>query len=207
MNHDDEIPPVIGERYRDVLLAITGNYLGEQAGMSKGKVRIKAEAAIGVPQTVEEVNRAIAEIGVCQRERDRIQADMNDALAAQREAWESQAKPYADRIKELTAGVQAWCEAHRDQLTDHGKTKTARLAAGEVSWRMRPPSVTVRGAELVIEGLRRLGLGRFVRTKEEVNKEAVLAEPEVATQVVGLSISQREDFVVKPWDTELEQVA
>lgn len=176
--------------------------------MAKSKsVRIKAAAAVGVPQTLDEVNQAIAQIGIAQRERDRISADMNDSLAATREAWEAQAAPHAARIKELTAGVQLYCEAHRDELTQHGKTKTARLAAGEVSWRMRPPSVAVRGLELVIEGLKRLGLDRFVRTKEEINKEAVLAEPEVADQVKGLSVNQGEDFIVKPWDTELEQVA
>lgn len=176
--------------------------------MAKSKsVRIKAAAAVGVPQTLDEVNLAIAQIGIAQRERDRISADMNDSLAATREAWETQAAPHAARIKELTAGVQLYCEAHRDELTQHGKTKTARLAAGEVSWRMRPPSVAVRGLELVIEGLKRLGLDRFVRTKEEINKEAVLAEPEVADQVKGLSVNQGEDFIVKPWDTELEQVA
>jgi phage host-nuclease inhibitor protein Gam len=171
------------------------------------KVRIKAEAAIGVPQSIDEVNNAIAEIGVAQRERDRIQADMNDSLAATREAWEAQAAPYAARIKELTSSVQLYCEAHRDELTQHGKTKTARLAAGEVSWRKRPPSVVVRGAKLVLEALKRLDLTRFIRTKEEINKEAVLAEPEIADQVKGLSVTQGEDFVIKPWDTQLEQVA
>lgn len=170
-------------------------------------VRIKAAAAVGVPQSLDEVNNAIAEIGVAQRERDRIAADMNDSLAATREAWEAQAAPYAARIKELTASVQLYCEAHRDELTQHGKTKTARLAAGEVSWRLRPPSVAVRGVELVIDAFKRLGLNRFVRVKEELNKEAVLAEPEIADQVKGLSVSQGEDFVIKPWDTQLEQVA
>lgn len=204
---DDELPPVIGERYRDVLFEITGVTDRGLNEMAKRNARIKAAAAVGVPQTLEECNRAIAEIGVAQRERDRIQADMNDSLAATREAWEAQAKPFADRIKELTAGVQLYCEAHRAELTQAGKTKTARLAAGEVSWRMRPPSVVVRGVDVVIDALKRLGLGRFVRTKEEVNKEAILAEPEVAKQVKGLTISQGEDFVIKPWDTELEQVA
>lgn len=175
--------------------------------MAKSKARIKATAAIGVPQTLEEVNRDIAEIGIAQRERDRIQADMNDSLAAVREGWEVQAAPHAARIKELTAGVQLWCEAHRADLTQSGKVKTAKLASGEVSWRTRPPSVVVRGAELVIEAFKSLGLDRFVRTKEEVNKEAVLLEPEVAKQVRGLTISQGEDFVIKPWDTQLEQVA
>lgn len=207
MIDDDELPPVIGERYRDVLFDITGVTDRGLQDMAKTSVRIKADAAIGVPQTLPEVNRDIAAIGVAQRERDRIRADMNDALAAQREMWEAQAKPYANQIKELTAGVQLYCEAHRSELTQSNKVKTAKLASGEVSWRTRPPSVTVRGAEMVIEGLKRIGLERFVRVKEEVNKEAILAEPEVAQQVRGISITQGEDFIVKPWDTDLEQVA
>lgn len=206
MSDDDELPPVIGERYRDVLLAIAGQTYELEEQMAKA-ARVKAPAMIDVPQTLDEVNRAIAEIGIAQRERDRIQADMNDALAATREGYEAQAAPYAARIKELTAAVQLWCEANRARLTENGKTKTAKLAAGEVSWRMRPPSVVVRGADMVLEALHRLGLHRFIRLKEEVNKEAVLAEPEIADQVKGLAISQVEDFIVKPWDTDLEQVA
>jgi len=51
-----------------------------------------------------------------------------------------------------------------------------------------PPSVSVRGAESVIDTLKRLGLGKFVRTKEEVNKEAILNEPDEVRGVAGLNI-------------------
>lgn len=206
IDYDDELPPVIGERYRDALIQITGTTQG-MTQMAKSNARFKAPAATGVPQSLDEVNHAIAQIGIAQRERDRIQADMNDALATRRQAFEAQAQPFADQIKQLTAGVQLWCESHRAELTQNGKTKTAKLASGEISWRTRPPSVSVRGVELVLEALKALGLGRFVRVKEEVNKEAILLEPEVAMQVRGISISQGEDFVVKPWDTDLGEVA
>ena len=116
------------------------------------------------------------------------------------------AKPYAGRIVELTKGVATWCEAHRGELTKEGKTKTARLATGEVSWRMRPPSIVLRGAEAVIDALRKLGMDRFLRVKVEVDKNAMLAEPEAVAKIKGVSISQREEFVVKPFSTELEEV-
>lgn len=49
-----------------------------------------------------------------------------------------------------------------------------------------------------------LGLQRFIRTKEEPNKEAMQAEPEVARQVAGISIgSVGEDFVVEPFEAVL----
>ena len=112
----------------------------------KANTRLKVEAADAVPQSLEDVNAAIAEIGHCQRTRDVIQAAMNEDLAKRRSTFETEAKPYADRIAELTRGVATYCEAHRDELTKGGKTKTARLATGEVSWRMRP--ISYRSSDL-----------------------------------------------------------
>ncbi|ATE60140.1 host-nuclease inhibitor protein Gam [Thauera sinica] len=137
-----------------------------------------AAAQIPVPQTRDQVAAHIREIGERQRELARIQSDMNDELAHVKEKWETVAAPHAQRIDALTQGVQIWSEANRDTLTQGGKTKTAAFATGEVSWRIRPPSVRITGAEAVLDALRRLGLDRFIREKSEVNKEAILNEPE-----------------------------
>lgn len=169
--------------------------------------RLKAPAAqYPVPQSRDECVQAIALIGQAQRERQRIEAAMNDELAAVRQRFEAQAAPHGDTIKGLSAAVQVWCEANRQKLTQDGKTKTASLASGEVSWRLTPPSVKVTGEAAVIDELHRLGLEQFIRTKEGVNKEAVLNDPDSVRQVKGISIAQREDFIVKPFETELEEV-
>lgn len=169
--------------------------------------RIKQSAAeFPVPQSKEAAVEAIAAIGRHQRERERIQAAMNDALAEVRQDFETQAAPHAEAIKTLSAGVQTWCEANRATLTQDGKTKTARLASGEIRWRTRPPSVSVRAADTVLEALKRLKLTRFIRVKEEVNKEAILTEPEAVSHIKGISITQKEDFVIVPFETELEEV-
>lgn len=176
--------------------------------MAAKNSRVKADAVtFPVPQSREQAVDAIAEIGRRQRERERIQAAMNDEMAAVRQKYEEQARPHAEALRELTAGVQTWCEANRDGLTQGGKVKTASLASGEVRWRMRPPSVTCRALDNVLQALKQLGLSRFVRTKEELNKEAILAEPEAVQHVKGISISQKEDFVIVPFETELEEVA
>ncbi|TAM72336.1 host-nuclease inhibitor protein Gam [bacterium] len=172
------------------------------------KTRIKTNAVQHpVPQTREEAVAAIAAIGTNQRERDRIQAAMNDELAAVRERYEAEAKPFADEIGALTKGVHLYCEAHRHELTRDGKVKSHTFASGEVKWRLRPPSVVLRGGDAVLDALKSLKLDRFIRVKEEVNKEAILAEPEAAAGVRGITIRQTEDFVVQPWDTQLEEVA
>lgn len=176
--------------------------------MATKATRIKqAASAVFIPQTREQTSEAIREIGERQRELARLTADMNDEIAQVKERWEAAAEPHKIRIAALQQGVQIWSEANRDAITQNGKTKTAAFTTGEVAWRLRPPSVVVRGAEAVLDQLRKLGLKRFIREREEVNKEAILNEPEAVAHVAGITISQGEDFIVTPFETELTEVA
>ncbi|ELU7122231.1 host-nuclease inhibitor Gam family protein, partial [Escherichia coli] len=103
------------------------------------------------------------------------------------------------------SGIQTWCEAHRDELTGNGKVKFANLTTGEVQWRNRPPSVSIRGADNVIELLRRLGLERFIRVKEEINKDAILNEKEAVKNIPGITIkSDIEDFSIIPFEQDVQ---
>jgi len=171
------------------------------------KTRLKSPAvAVNVPQNRDSAAAAVAEIGTLNRQLARAEADMNDELAVVKARWEAAADPLRAQIAALTQGVQTWAEANRDSLTQGGKVKTAALATGELVWRLRPPSVRVTGAEAVLDALRRLGLARFIREKEEVNKEAILNEPAAVAHVPGIAISQGEDFVVVPFEAELAEV-
>lgn len=175
--------------------------------MPPKKTRLKTNAAaVDVPQNREMVAVAIANIGALSRQLVRTEADMNDELAKVKKAWEESAEPLRVQIAALNQGVQTWAEANRDSLTQNGKVKTCALTTGEIAWRMRPPSVRVTGAEAVLDTLRRLGLKRFIREKEEVNKDAILNEPEAVAHVPGIAISRGEDFVVTPFEAELAAV-
>lgn len=167
------------------------------------KTRLKAVAAQTVPQTRHEVAQLIAEIGIDSRELEVLQAEMNDELARIKERWEQRAEPARERIETAQRGVQAYCEANRETLTQHGRTKTHSFPTGDVSWRTRPPSVRITGEESVRDALQRLRLDRFLRTKTEINKEAILNEPEAVAIIPGIKISQIEDFVVTPFEAEL----
>jgi len=176
--------------------------------MAKKVTKLKNDAIqYPVPQSRESCTEYIAKIGMLQRERKRIETAMNDAIAALKQQYEEQARPKADEIRALSAGVQVWCEANRMAITSNGKVKFANLAAGEIKWRMRPPRVTLRGKENIIETMKRLGLDRFLRVSVDVNKDALLAEPDVAATIPGVTIKQAEDFVIIPFETELEEVA
>lgn len=166
----------------------------------------KAAVAVPVPSSRDEVSRDIAALGQQQRELARLEAAMNDELAEVKEKWEKLADPHRQKIGALTTGVQVWCEAHRGELLK-GDAKTAAFPAGEVQWRVRPPRCAIRGAEAVLDTLRRLGLSRFIRSKEEINKDAILNEPDAVKGVAGISIEQGEDFVIKPFEAEMTEAA
>ncbi len=169
--------------------------------------RVKTDAARFVPQSREEVTDAIAEMGALQRDLQDLEVRMNDELANIKLKYERQAEVPALRIAALQAGVQVWCDANRRTLTNGDKTKTAHLGSGEVSWHMTPPKVTIRAADVVMEELRKRGLVRFIRTVEEINKEAILADKEAVAGIKGIAISQKEEFIIKPFEAKLEAVA
>lgn len=172
---------------------------------TRGRVKSPASASF-VPQTREAVVSAIGEIGRRQRERARIEADMNDAIAKIRERFELDAEPHSQAIGALREGVQIWCEANRDSLTQGGKTKTAAFASGEVRWRVTPPKVIIKGVEAVMDALRRAGLANFLREKVEISKEAILADPDGVAAIPGIRIEQIEEFVVEPFEQALDEV-
>lgn len=171
--------------------------------MAKRATRIKTDTFAVRYQTRDEVETAIKEIGDLNRELERLAIEQNDRLAAITEEYAPLMNEVKDKTKPMMEAVQAWCESHRDELTQNGKTKTSTFNTGEVQWRQRPPSVGIRGTDSVLESLRTLGLVRFIRTKEEVNKEAMLNEPELAATVAGVTIKTGvEDFVITPFEQD-----
>lgn len=167
--------------------------------------KLKAKAQAYAPQSQTDCAADIKKLGDLQRDFARMTADMNDEIAAITKRYQPKLETITGRIEVLQKGVQTYCEAHRDDLTSGGKVKFANFVTGEVNWRQRPPSVTVRGAEAVIDALKRLGLSKFVRTKEEINKEAILNEPGAVRGVAGISIvTGVEDFVITPFEASAE---
>ena len=165
------------------------------------KTRLKKETFLVRYQAREEVEVAIKNIGDLQRELQRKMTAQNDELAAITERYAPELQAIKEQLEPMQDAVQAWCESHRDELTQHGRTKTANFNTGDVQWRQRPPSVNARGIPTILENLKELGLTQFIRTKEELNKDAILNEPELAKAVAGISIKTGvEDFIITPFE-------
>ncbi|EHN5171720.1 host-nuclease inhibitor Gam family protein [Salmonella enterica] len=174
--------------------------------MAKKNSRLKAAAAAYTPQSKEQVSVDIKKIGDIQRELTRIETDANDQIAVIMNQNTPQIEALRAELDVLQKGVQTWCEAHRADITKDGKTKTANLITGEVAWRTKPDSVSIKGVELVLETLKKLKLDRFIRRKEEVNKDAVLADKKAVESIKGISIvSGKETFSITPFEQEIEK--
>lgn len=174
------------------------------------KPRIKSDAVEHwVPADRDQVNEAIAEIGRLQRERGRIESVMNDEMAKVKERHDGEAKPHADRIRELAKGVQLWCEANRATLTRDGKVKYHEFATGIVKWRLTPWSVAITKVADVLALLRTKGLQeKYIRSKEEPDKEALLADRDALTAnpIKGIAFKQREEIAIVPHESNIEEV-
>lgn len=169
--------------------------------------RTKAKAKITVPQSKTDCAEFIRSLGDLQRDFERVRASMNDRIAAITQEHQPELDELQQRMTALQEGIQIWAEAHRVELCGEGDKlgKTANLVTGEVSWRVRPPSVSIKGVDSVLETLQRMGLGRFIRSKNEPNKEAMLNEPTAVRGVAGITIvSGVEDFIVTPFEVKVE---
>lgn len=170
------------------------------------KPRTKTPAKTYVCQSREQAVDDIRAIGDTQREIVRLETELNDQIAELTNAVAPTVAALKERIAQLQGGVHLWCEANRAQLTENGKVKTANLITGEVRWRFRPPSVSIRGVEDVIDCLRKMNLVQYLREKVEINKEAILAEPGAVAAVPGISVkSGVEDFEIIPFEQDIQQ--
>ena len=169
---------------------------------AKGTLRTKQYQAA---QNTDDATHLIKVLGEKRREILRIEADMNDEISTIKQRYETQAQPLKVEVAEIIDATQAWAEVNRDELTNNGKTKTVKLATGEFNWRMRPPKVSLRGKPKIIETMKALGLQRFLRTSEDIDKESLLKEQQAVTGITGIIIgSAGEDFSINPYETQIE---
>ncbi|MDH2927329.1 host-nuclease inhibitor Gam family protein [Lonepinella koalarum] len=173
--------------------------------MAKATNRIKAPTQALRVQSRDEVEVAIKQLGDKQRELQRLVTYQNDEITAITASYAEPLQVLKNEISHQQQAIQAWCESHRDELTQNGKQKTGYFNTGEVQWRTNPPSVRITKADQVIENLKTLGMLEFIRTKEEINKDAILLDPEKARTVNGIAIkSGVGEFVIKPFEQDVK---
>lgn len=159
---------------------------------------------VAIPKDANEANDFVNRIGEQQREIKRIEVELNEKIEELKAKIAGDIQEHQGNIDELFDGLSIFSEANRQSLTDGGKKKTVTFSAGILQWHTTPPKVNIRNTEKVLAELKQLGLERFIRKIEEPDKEAMKKEPDIAESVNGVSITQDEEFIVKPNALEIE---
>lgn len=181
--------------------------MAKKKGSGDGGTAV-ATVAPQVPQNLDEAAEGVRKIGAAQRALDQIRTALNEDVKVLQASAMAEAQPHEHEILALFHGLSAFADANRTTLTQGGETKTVDVATGTFGWRTSPPRVEIEDVKAVVASLKRRKRLDLLRIKDpEVDKKALLKEPDLATQLPGVSIRQDEDFFVKPIEIGVEVTA
>jgi len=109
------------------------------------KRRLKAAPQITSRQ---ELDDALAELSAIDTRKRKLAAELKKSIEHAKNGCEAlqlvkvgrSTVSFSDRSKELQAAVEAYCNAHRDELLEAGK-KSLELTHATISWRQLPKSI------------------------------------------------------------------
>jgi phage host-nuclease inhibitor protein Gam len=162
---------------------------------------------VGSPQNLAEAAQSLTDIGTVKRRIEELNRALNEEVECAKSEAAKKVAPLEEKRQQMIEGLYVFAGRHRAELTQDGKTRTVSVVSGDFGWRMTPPAVSIRNTEKVLAELHSRRLTAFIRTKEEINKEAMLANQENALPVPGVKISQHEEFFAKPSEVDAEMSA
>jgi len=150
----------------------------------------RVRVASSVLASWDEVDHALAEIGAIDRQIGQLEADQQAKIDALKADTKTAADPLHTKKVSLELAIQQYCEAHR---ADFQASKTKRLNFGAVSFRLSTSVVIKRVAD-TLAAIKALGLTQCIRTKEELDKEALARLPTDTLAEVGAGLRTVDAF-------------
>lgn len=129
-------------------------------------IRIKPQ--VGKIQSLEDVNIALRDIGLAEKELEAIDTAAHKKIAEIKTEAAKKGEELRNRIAEISAKVQAYAEYNREDLFK--ERKSIELSFGIIGFR-KTTKISVK--KTTLELLKKLSLTKCVRIKEEPNKEAM----------------------------------
>lgn len=157
----------------------------------------------------EQANETIGKIGENLRLMLNLRIIMENKISKLKEGFEKKAMGIRRSLGNPFEGLFRYAQASRNELTNHGKTKTVTFLNGKMFWRMSKESVELTLPEkTVIANLEANGLGELVGITKYIKKDELLKNEnlrEKALTIAGIKIKQSEElFYVAPSSTDEE---
>ena len=154
-------------------------------------------------QSWDDVDRCLAEIGRIDRELGLIEAGQQESIDQIKAATKLAAEPLQAKKLGLELAMKDYAEANRAEFA---KAKSRELTFGTISFRLSTSVVIKRVAD-TLQALKDLGLAHCIRTKEELDKDAMRNLPLEILHNVGASLRQVDAFGYEVKREALAEVA
>ena len=122
-----------------------------------------------------------------------IDNEANEEIARLKETAAKEGKPLRDRYKSCVKAMEAYARYFRGEVFKDKKSLVR--AFGTFGFRKAPDSISV--TKETADLLKKHGLERYIRTKIEPDKEAMLSLDDDTLALVGAAKKQKEDFFVE----------
>ena len=144
-------------------------------------------------KTLEEADKTLQEMCEIEARIEEIDNEANDCISKLKESAAAKGKPLRERYKSCVKALEAYARYFRGDLFKDRKSQERHF--GTFGFRKAPDSISV--TKETAELLKKLGLGQYVRTKIEPDKEAMLSLDDATLEQVRAARKQKEDFFVE----------
>jgi phage host-nuclease inhibitor protein Gam len=176
--------------------------------MNKNRIKILGPTI----RTREQLDEVIGDIRALTIERNELQAKAEACHKAIDDEYGSELAQFNKSLETKTEQVKAWAEANGEEF---GGARTLVTTHGSVGWRLgmwqcdklpgwiwSRTKKSAKGVKAVLDKVREILGSDYVRVKEEVDKDALIAARGTLTAAqlnsVGVRIFQEEGFFVDP---------
>ncbi|GAB6391069.1 MAG: host-nuclease inhibitor Gam family protein [Treponematales bacterium] len=140
-------------------------------------------------ESLEEANLVLKEIGLLEREIESIDGEAHKSIAEIKAGAAEKGQPLRKRITDLSALLGAYAEYNWDEL--FRDRKSVQVSFGVFGYRK---STSIRVKKTTLELLKKQKLTRYVRVKEEPDKEAMAELDDETLAMVDAARKVTDDF-------------
>lgn len=149
----------------------------------------------------EEVDRTLKELAEIEREEDIINLAMIEKIEGAKDEAADETAPLELRHKQLSSALEQFATHHKEEFEKAPRSRT--LTFGKIGFRRSTgmfATVAKWSWKQVLEKLQELGKRKYIRIKEEVNKEALETDyraqkiTDSALEVMGLKWTVKDEF-------------
>lgn len=151
-------------------------------------------------ETIEDVDLALKEIGLLERELEVIDAEAHKQISEAKEKAAEKGEPLRKRIAEVSAKIGAFAEYNKDELFKD--KKSIELTFGVFGFRK---STCVSVKKTTVELMQKLGLDSFLRIKTEPDKEKMAELDDETLSQVDAVRKIKDDFFCQPNKEEVNK--